>query len=221
MSEIFDLKNFDKYKEDNRREVKKASNGLPVSLWDTYSSFANSYGGVIILGVKENNDGSWSTTGLKNERKLLKDFWDTINNPSKVSFNLLNEHDIKVYSINEDIIIVIFVPRVPRELRPVYINNDIFKGTFKRTHEGDYHCTSLQVKSMLRDQTENTMDMSVLESVPLTALCNETLQSYRNRHRLSKPGHPWTNITDTEFLKKKVRLHRDLTEISIKPEQDF
>lgn len=58
MSEVFDLRKFDEYKEDNRREVKKAEKGLPKSLWDTYSSFANSYGGVIILGVAENSDGS-------------------------------------------------------------------------------------------------------------------------------------------------------------------
>ena len=44
------LRNLILIKEDNRREVKKARGGLPVSLWDTYSSFANCYGGVIILG---------------------------------------------------------------------------------------------------------------------------------------------------------------------------
>lgn len=37
---MFDLRNFDKYKEDNSREVKKAVGGLPVTLWETYSSFA-------------------------------------------------------------------------------------------------------------------------------------------------------------------------------------
>lgn len=78
LENTFDLSQFDEYREDNRREVKKANGGLPTSLWDTYSSFANCYGGVIILGVKEEKDGSWKTTGLQNASKLRKEFWDNI-----------------------------------------------------------------------------------------------------------------------------------------------
>ena len=51
--------------------------------WDTYSAIANCYGGVIILGVKENKDGSWRTTGLQNASMLCKEFWDNMNNPKK------------------------------------------------------------------------------------------------------------------------------------------
>ena len=40
----FDPKSFDKYREENCLEAKAANGGLPGSLWDTYSSFANSYG---------------------------------------------------------------------------------------------------------------------------------------------------------------------------------
>ena len=66
----FDISRFDSYREDNRREVKKAKGGLPISLWETYSAFANCYGGIIILGIKENKDGSWYMTGLDNAAKL-------------------------------------------------------------------------------------------------------------------------------------------------------
>ena len=38
MREAFDISRFDEYKEDNRREVKKANGGLPVSLWDTINN---------------------------------------------------------------------------------------------------------------------------------------------------------------------------------------
>ena len=153
MANAFDLSQFDEYREDNRREVKKAKGGLPISLWDTYFAFANCYGGVIILGVKEEKDGSWKTTGLQNASKLRKEFWDTINNSKKVNINLLSEDDVQTYEIvdNKDVIMVIYVPMAKREQKPVYINNDIFNGTLRRNYEGDYHCTRLQVKTMLRD----------------------------------------------------------------------
>lgn len=39
---------------------------------------------------------------------------------------------------------------------------------------------------MLRDQAENTMDMEVLDDIPMEDLNYETIQGYRNRHRILK-----------------------------------
>lgn len=160
----FNILKFDTYREDNRREVKKARGGLPLSLWETYSAFANCYGGVIILGIIENDDGSWWATGLTDEAKLRKDFLDKINNRNKVSINLLTDRDLETFTVdNGDVILVIHVPMAKREQKPVHINNDIFSGTFRRNWEGDYHCGRNEVLAMLRDEPEITMDMKVLE----------------------------------------------------------
>lgn len=198
----FDISQFDSYREDNRREVKKAKGGLPVSVWETYSAFANCYGGVIILGVKENRDGSWSMTGLDNADKLQKDFWNTINNKNKVSVNLLTDNDVEIYEENDDVIMVIYVPKAKREQKPVYINGDIFNGTFRRNWEGDYHCDRSEVLAMLRDQPEETADMKVLQDMPLAVLNSETVRAYRNRHMAYRTEHVWERLGDEEYLER-------------------
>ena len=52
-------------------ECKDASGGLPNALWESYSSFANTDGGVILLGVKE-VDHKLSIVGVPNAAKLIK-----------------------------------------------------------------------------------------------------------------------------------------------------
>ena len=198
----FEMSQFDSYREDNRREVKKAKGGLPVSLWETYSAFANCYGGVIILGVTENKDGSWSVTGLEDAAKLRREFWNTINNKQKVSANLLTDRDVEIYEENSGVIMVIHVPRAKREQKPVYINNDMFQGTFRRNWEGDYHCDRSEVLAMLRDQPEETVDMKVLQDIPLDVLHEETVRAYRNRHIAYRTEHVWERLGDEEYLER-------------------
>lgn len=84
----------------------------------------------------------------------------------------------------------------------VYINGDIFKGTFRWNWEGDYHCGKREVLAMLRDEPENTMDMKVLGDIPLEDIDWETLHGYRNRHMAYRAGHPWENLDDEQYLEK-------------------
>ena len=202
MRNTFDLSRFSEYREGNRLEVKKASGGLPRSLWDTYSSFSNCNGGVIILGVREREDGSWYTTHLQNENGLLADFWNTINNRSKVSVNLLNEQSVETYEINGDIIIVIYVPKADRVYKPVYVNNDIFGGTFRRDHEGDYHCSEAEIRGMLRDQAEKGTDSKILLNRDLSIFYPDTVKSFRTRHKAVNPDHVWHRLSDDDYLER-------------------
>ena len=45
-------------KENEHIELKSSEKGLPSSFWETYSSFANTSGGTIYLGIKETNNGN-------------------------------------------------------------------------------------------------------------------------------------------------------------------
>ena len=73
----FGIKDLDKLRENNQIEAKQAVKGLP-NLWDTYSAFANTFGGVIFLGVKEEADGSFTPVKIEDPDKILKDFFNPI-----------------------------------------------------------------------------------------------------------------------------------------------
>ena len=88
---MLDLSQLSKYKENNRIEAKKAQGGLPHSIWETYSAFANTFGGYILLGVVENADKSFSSVQLASPEKLVSDFWNSVNNHSIVNVNILSD----------------------------------------------------------------------------------------------------------------------------------
>jgi predicted HTH transcriptional regulator len=54
---MFDIQQISKHKENYFVEVKTASGGVPASLWESYSAFANTEGGTILLGVAETETG--------------------------------------------------------------------------------------------------------------------------------------------------------------------
>lgn len=184
-------------------EVKAASGGLPGSLWETYSAFANTFGGVIILGMKEDmSSNTFIPTGVQNPHRMQSDLWNTLNNPNKISSNILLDNHIYISEHNGLQCIVIEVPRADRREKPVYIGADPFKGTFRRNHEGDYHCKKEEVLSMMRDQSAESMDSKVLDNTEMSDLNSESIHRYRVLFNNKKPGHVWTNLEEEEFLVK-------------------
>ena len=74
-------------------ECKKAKSEMPKSIWQTFSAFANTIGGMILLGVDENMQEKdiqkrYQIIGIDEPRKIVTDFWNTLNS-DKVNENIL------------------------------------------------------------------------------------------------------------------------------------
>ena len=205
---MIDFSNLTAYRENNRIEAKKALGGLPRSIWETYSAFANTNGGIILLGVEESKDKSLHPVDLPDPDKLIKAFWDIINNPNKVSVNILTDKDVSVQEVEGNRIIAIRVPRADRYDKPVYLDDNPMTGSFRRNGEGDYRCTREEVQAMLRDAAVQTQDMRVLEKMERDVLDADTIRRYRIRMKNHRPGHVWEELEDETFLYRLGALGR-------------
>ena len=199
-----DIKDLMLYGERINIEYKEASGDLPKSLWETYSAFANTIGGVIVLGIKEHrnryDEERFEIKGVADADKMLKTFWDTINS-DKVSRNILFDDDVECIEHEGKTLIAIHVPMANYTMRPVYINKNLLSGSFKRNYEGDYHCTDEEVRSMLRDANENGNDGLMLENYDMNDIDLPTLHAYRNHFKVSNVDHVFNQLDDKDFLR--------------------
>lgn len=199
--------------ENDEIECKESLGGLPKDLWETYSAFANTNGGTLFLGIKE-RAGKFLITGVSDEENIIKDLWDNLNNPKKVSANILNNNLIEILTVEGVKVIKINVPKADRKARPVYIGENPFNeskhlGTFRRNYSGDYKCSREEVKRMLADQLDESQDSLILDGFDLSDLNKDTINSFRNRLRAIKPNHPWIALDDKAFLYKLGAYDKD------------
>ena len=218
MIEVRDIPDFNDYLESllvqnecDDLEFKSAAGGFPGSFWDTYSAFANSEGGTIVLGVQEKK-GKFFLDNLTEEQveKYKKDFWNNANNRSTISVNLMHNDDLVIGNYKGYAFMLFFVPRASREQRPVYRTTDPYKGTFKRNYEGDYKCTEKEVQRMFADADDSCpADSRILKGYSLDDIDQEALRRYRQLFNLSNPDHPWLALEDIELLRKLGGYRKD------------
>ena len=200
-----EIPNLLRYGERVSLECKEAAGGLPKSVWETYSAFANTDGGVILLGIRENLaetdfDKRFTVSGVKNPARMIKEFWDTVNS-DKVSASILVDDDVQMISYCGKNLISIHVPRADYLKRPIFLNGNPMKGTYKRNFEGDYHCSEDTVKAMLRDSNDAGNDGLILTHYTMDDIDPESLKAYRNEYQVKNPDHVWNTLDNREFLR--------------------
>jgi len=173
---------------------------LPNDVWETYSAFANTGGGDIFLGLKENKDHSFELKGINNTQKVIDEFWNGVANTQKVSCNVVRERWVNVIEINGRNLIQIHVPAASREQRPVYVNNNPITGTYKRMNSGDMRQSEEVVRRMLAEQVEDSRDAGILKGYGLGDLDIDSFNNYRRIYTNLNPDHPWNKLDAEQFL---------------------
>lgn len=186
--------------EHSELECKLAKGGLPKDVWETYSAFANTKGGIILLGIEENN-GVFSPVKGVDVVKLQKAFWDHINS-KQVSVNILQNDDVQPIKINEYNILKIIVPRALRQQKPVSVNENPYIGTYRRNFEGDYRCSKEEVDNMIAEASNITRDSIVLDKYSFDDLDKDSFKRYRQRFAVRHPSNSWNELDDIEFLRR-------------------
>ena len=199
-------------KESSEIECKKAKAAAPKDMWETYSAFANTYGGTIFLGITEHDDGRFEVTGVNDPDNIKKDIFNHLSNPQSVSVNLFEgDPDKYVQELNAEgkTVIRVTVPRANRKQKPVFIKNNPKTGTYLRSHEGDNHASESALQHMFAEKGTEPRDSLVLANFGMEDLELSTLKKYRQHFQARSPEHLFNDLDDRNFLIRIGAWKRD------------
>jgi ATP-dependent DNA helicase RecG len=184
--------------EDSELEFKAARGGLPNSVWETVSAFANTNGGWIILGIED--APPFTVSGVARPSEMLQQFHNLARNPNKISAPVCGASDATIETVDGASVIAIRVPAAPLRSRPIYVSNNPYGGTYVRRHTGDFHCSKPEVDRMMREASDESTDSKILSGYTIEDLDRGSLANYRRRFQTSSPESPWNAYDDQRFL---------------------
>lgn len=202
-------------KESSQVEYKKAKNDFPKDAWKSYSAFANTTGGYLILGISEDENKEPVLTGVNDAEKIISDFCSTLADRSKISLNIIKNDDIKIRVIEDKTIIIIHIKEAKIKDKPVYLNNNPTH-TYIRLHSQDHQVDTHQLSSILRNQSDE-LDYELLLNYDISDLDVDSINSYRSILAKRYPTLNYSEMDNQKFLEDigVFRKNRDTNLINL------
>lgn len=186
-------------------ELKTASE-LPSSFWDSYSSFCNTSGGWIVLGVEEDKPLN-KIKGVGNATKAIISLWDQLSNPNKVSYRNVNNEDVTTYNIDGRDIIIVHVKEVAESMKPVHIGGKL-ENSWIRTGDGDRRVTKEELASFMRN-AQPAQDSLPADNFTIEDLDLDSLITYKERVSKRYPKRKYIEMSNEDFLLEIGACYRD------------
>lgn len=178
-------------------EFKESSNNLTKDFWPTYSAFANTCGGYIILGVAENPT---RIIGVNDPNKIKQEIFNIANNKEKTNFNIISDDNIEIHLVDGKSIISVFIPELQMHKKPLYLNGNI-KKSYIRKNEGDYLATDDDIRRFIRNSHDDN-DSELLDNYSIEDLDNTSVLEFKNILNNRNPSKNYLSLDNFSFLKE-------------------
>lgn len=179
-------------------EAKLASGGVPRSIWETISAFANTDGGTIVLGLREAETG-WVVEGLAKPEHLRQGILTSLRDRDKISAEVCGERDVWVESVSGRQVLVVRIAPALRRDRPVYLNGDR-EMAYLRRGEADVRCTAHELDRMRREAGAELADFEALPFLNEHDFDWDAVRRFRDLCRLAHPERPHHLHDGLKFL---------------------
>ena len=186
-------------------ELKKA-NELPNSFWESYSSFSNTSGGFIVLGVLEGEPQN-EIIGVGNPEKILTSLWDQLSNTNKVSYRNVDNQDVNTYIIDGKTIIIIYVKEAADSMKPIYIGNKL-ENSWIRTGDGDRRATKEELATLIRN-AQPGQDNLAADRFTIDDLDLDSVITYKERVSKRFPKKRYIEMDNQDFLSEIGACYKD------------
>ncbi len=176
-------------------EFKEARTAVPRDAYETVSAFSNTEGGWLVFGVRQTG-GKFEIVGVLDADQVQNDFLSAIRGTQKCSRPISAEAD----HLEEDgkHLFVFFIPEIPRDHKPLYLNGDI-RRSFVRRGGCDQRCSDDEMRSFLRDGATERYDGECVAHNLGTCFDERALRWYRGRYDERHPGQ-LDELSDLDFL---------------------
>lgn len=177
-------------------EFKRGQHGVPDDAYSTVSAFANTAGGWLVFGVKQEK-GQFVVLGVEDVDKVQNDFLSCLRARGKLN-HPIDAHGA-LYNIDGRIVLAFFIPEQPRTEKPVYLKGDP-RQSYIRRGGSDERCTPRELERFLRDAATVPFDHELVGNLDPQAFYDEqSLAWYRRMFNERELGRNQA-LSDREFL---------------------
>ncbi len=186
--------------EDVDLECKLSQHGLSRDVWETVSSFANTRGGIILLGVRE-REGQFEIAGVENVAAVRHDLASGLRDALNVPIPALPETLIVQVNGQERVVISLYVPEALPYQKPVYIRSKgLGAGAYKRVGGEDVPCSEEDLARFLQERATISPDMTPVPLARREELDPAQLQAFRRLLATRDATNPVLAYSDDDLL---------------------